>query len=97
MVLPTNMVTQDTNVAFHQEAIEGKPYPAGQQPVGPLEWVVVDMNAVHNLENPGADVVGGRDETLRKVQAAAVGPGTAILSHNHLDVRLRKLGGAGES
>lgn len=57
----------------------------------------VDVNTVRNLSFTSADAVGGRIETRRKVQAAAVRSGTAILNHGQPGVRLRKLGGEGES
>jgi transcriptional regulator with XRE-family HTH domain len=50
----------------------------------------VDVNTIRNLENAGANPLGGRVETLRKVQIAIEALGVEFLNHGQPGVRLRK-------
>jgi transcriptional regulator with XRE-family HTH domain len=48
----------------------------------------VDINTVRNLEGRGPDPLGGRVDTLRKVQGALERAGIEFLNHGQPGVRL---------
>ena len=50
----------------------------------------VDINTVRNLESKGTEPLGGRVDTLRKVQATLEGAGIEFLNHGQPGVRLSK-------
>lgn len=53
----------------------------------------VDINTVRNLEARGSEPLGGRVDTLRKVQGALEAAGVEFLNHGQPGVRL--IGGSG--
>ena len=50
----------------------------------------VDINTVRNLEGKGAEPLGGRVDTLRKVQSTLESAGIEFLNHGQPGVRLVK-------
>ncbi len=50
----------------------------------------VDINTIRNLEGRGSEPLGGRVDTLRKVQTAMEAAGVEFLNHGQPGVRLTK-------